>query len=408
MDRPGQAQKESDFFDSTTAYGIYPGYGNPNLFLFPFSLLACSLQHSPMQSAPISIPVTLGKSPYEILVGKGLIGRAGELAAGVIKPCLSVIISDDRVGPLHGEKLLTVLRAAGFDAHLLTVPAGEASKSMQCAAGLCDRLIELGLDRKSALFALGGGVIGDLGGFVASIHYRGIPVIQIPTTVVAQVDSSIGGKTGVNSSLGKNLIGTFHQPRLVIADTSLLDTLPERVFREGLAEVIKHAVIADATMLSEIPPKEGENLPPLIARNAAIKARIVSEDEFETKGTRALLNFGHTVGHAVESVTGYGTLSHGECVAIGMIAALDLSVRLAGLPRDQADTVRQTIVACGLPTAIPSDLPIDQILSALRRDKKFDVGAVRFVLTGKLGSAYVSDKVTLDDVTGALARLRNS
>ena len=355
---------------------------------------------------PITIPVTLQDSPYEILIGEGLLGQAGELASKVIKPCRSVIITDDRVGPLHGAKLLSSLNASGFDAHLLTVKAGESSKSMESAAGLCDRLIELGLDRKSAVFALGGGVIGDHAGFVASIHYRGIPVVQIPTTVVAQVDSSIGGKTGVNSPLGKNLIGTFHQPRLVIADTSLLGTLPEQIFREGLAEAIKHAVIADAGMLSELPPKEEADLATLIARNAGIKARIVSEDEFETKGTRALLNFGHTIGHAIESVAGYGSLSHGECVAIGMIAALDLSVRLADLPQAEADSVKKTIVASGLPTSLPKGLPIDQILAALQRDKKFDAGAIRFVLTKQLGSAFVSDKVTLEDVTGAVERLK--
>jgi 3-dehydroquinate synthase len=354
-----------------------------------------------MSSSPAAVSVALQDAPYEILIGDGLLERAGELAAKVMPPCRCAVISDDRVAPLHGEKLLTSLKSAGFGAHLLTVPAGEASKSMEIVAGLCDRLIGLGLDRKSALFALGGGVIGDLAGFVASIYYRGIPVIQVPTTVVAQVDSSVGGKTGVNSSLGKNLIGTFHQPRLVIADTATLATLPDRIFREGLAEVIKHAVIADASMLDDLPPKAGAKdavLPALISRNVAIKARIVAEDQFETKGTRALLNFGHTIGHAVEAVAGYGTLSHGECVAIGMIAALDLSVRLAGLPADQADWVKAVITACGLPTAIPKDLPSDSILAAFRRDKKFDRGAIRFILTGELGSAFVSDRVTLDDV----------
>jgi 3-dehydroquinate synthase len=356
----------------------------------------------------ISIPVALQDAPYEILIGEGLLEHTGELAARVIKQCRAVIITDDQVGPLHSEKLLKTLKAAGFEAHLLTVPAGEASKSMEQAARLCDRLIELGLDRKCAVFALGGGVIGDLAGFVASIHYRGIPVIQIPTTVVAQIDSSIGGKTGVNSRLGKNLIGTFHQPRLVLSDTTLLSTLPDRIFREGLAEAIKHAVIADASMLSGLPPKKGDNLAALIAQNAAIKAWIVSEDEFETKGMRALLNFGHTIGHAIESVAGYGTLSHGECVAIGMVAALDISVRLAGLPQDQADRVTTAIKACGLPTTLPGGLQIDQILAALQRDKKFDAGAIRFVLTKQLGSAFVSDKVSLRDVTEAVERLRRS
>ncbi len=360
-----------------------------------------------MPSSPVTVPVNLHDSPYDIVIGQGLLASAGEAAAKVVKPCPCAVISDETVAPLHAEQLMNSLSASGFTPHLLVIASGEASKSMTSAAGLCDRLIELGLDRKAAVFAFGGGVVGDLAGFVASIHYRGIPVIQCPTTVVAQVDSSIGGKTGVNSHLGKNLIGTFHQPRLVLSDTATLSTLPERIFREGLAEVIKHAVISDEAMLALLPPDRSSNPTPLVARNASIKAGIVAEDEFETKGTRALLNFGHTIGHAIESVAGYGALSHGECVAIGMIAALDLSVRLAGLPQDQADRVKEVIRACGLPTTIPADLPTEEILAALARDKKFDRGAIRFVLTRELGSAFVSDKVTLDDVTGAVERLRN-
>ena len=360
-----------------------------------------------MSAEITSIPVLLKDTPYEILIGNGIFARAGELATKAITPCLCAVITDDVVASLHAETLMAALKSSGFDPRLLIIPTGEASKSMAVAAGLCDRLIEEGLDRKSALFALGGGVVGDLAGFVASIHYRGIPVVQLPSTVVAQVDSSIGGKTGVNSLLGKNLIGTFHQPHLVITDTALLCTLPDRIFREGLAEAIKHAVIADASLLKVLPPDATAELTPLIARNAAIKAQIVAEDEFETKGTRALLNFGHTIGHAIESVAGYGALSHGECVSIGMIAALDLSVRLTGLPQEQADQVKHVITACGLPTSIPTDLPTDKILAALSRDKKFDRGSIRFVLTKELGSAFVSDKVTLDDVTRAVERLRS-
>ena len=359
-----------------------------------------------MTAEIIQVPVALQATLYNILIGQGILAKAGEYSAAVLKPCLCAVISDEIVAPLHAERLLTSLKEAGFTPHLLTIPAGEASKSMAQASELCDRLIQLGLDRKSAIFALGGGVVGDLAGFVASIHFRGIPVIQVPTTVVAQVDSSIGGKTGVNSHLGKNLIGSFLQPSLVLADTATLATLPERVFQEGLAEVIKHAVIADATMLDLLPPDRETDLSPLIARNAAIKATIVAQDEFETKGTRALLNFGHTIGHAVESVAGYGALSHGEAVAIGMIAALDLSVRLAGLSAEEAQRVETVIKACGLPTTIPVNLSTEALLSALGRDKKFDQGAIRFVLTKQLGSAFVSDKVTLTDVTGAIERLR--
>jgi 3-dehydroquinate synthase len=353
----------------------------------------------------ITVPVPLKNSPYEILIGSGILAQTGQLACKALKPCRCVVISDETVANLHGNAVVESLRKAGFEPHLLTLPAGEASKSMAVAADLCDRMIRLGLDRKSAVFALGGGVVGDLAGFVASIHYRGIPVIQLPTTVVAQVDSSIGGKTGVNSALGKNLIGTFHQPRLVVSDTATLTTLPERIFQEGLAEAIKHAVIADVAMLDLLPPNRSSDLNSLIARNAAIKARIVGEDEFETKGTRAFLNFGHTIGHAIEAVAGYGKLSHGECVAIGMIAALDLSTHLAGLPTDQVDRVKNVLIACALPTTLPADLTTESILVALGRDKKFDRGAIRFVLTKQLGSAFVSDKVTLHDVTASIGRL---
>lgn len=373
---------------------------------FAFSLNPQAFSLFEMSSEHLTVPVALRDNPYDVLVGRGLLEQAGALSTKVITPSRCAVISDDQVAPLHAENLLASLNNAGFDAHLITVPAGEASKSMEMAASLCDRLISIGLDRKSVLFALGGGVIGDLAGFVASIHYRGIPIIQVPSTVVAQVDSSIGGKTGVNSPLGKNLIGTFHQPRLVISDTTLLDTLPERIFREGLAEVIKHAVIADATMLATLPPARTGDLSQLIADNAMIKSRIVAEDQFETKGTRALLNFGHTLGHAIEAVAGYGTLSHGECVAIGMIAALNLSVSIAGLPQAQADRVKAIITACGLPTSVPGDLGEDKILAALSRDKKFDRGAIRFVLTKELGTAFLSNKVTLEDVTEALRRLK--
>ena len=354
----------------------------------------------------LTVPVALTASPYQVVIAQDLLSKAGTHAAAVLKPCLCAVITDEIVAPLHAARLLASLWDAGFTPHLLTIPAGEASKSMAQASALCDRLIELGLDRKSALFALGGGVVGDLAGFVASIHFRGISVIQLPTTVVAQVDSSIGGKTGVNSPLGKNLIGSFHQPILVLADTATLATLPEEVFQEGLAEVIKHAVIADAGMLDLLPPSRKSDLSPLIARNVAIKAGIVSQDEFETKGTRALLNFGNTIGHAEESVAGYGAYSHGEAVAIGMIAALDLSVRLAGLPAKEALRVQAVIDACGLPVSIPASLSTDALLAALGRDKKFDQGAIRFVLTKQLGSAFLSNEVTLADVTGAIERLR--
>lgn len=360
-----------------------------------------------MSENPLIVPVALKTSPYEILIATGGLAHVGKFAKSRVKPCRCAIISDDVVASLHAQPLIKSLEEEGYSPTLFILPHGESSKSMVQAATLCDRLIDAGLDRKSAIFALGGGVIGDLAGFVASIYYRGIPVIQIPTTVVAQVDSSIGGKTGVNSPLGKNLIGSFHQPSLVITDPAILHTLPDYLFNEGLAEVIKHAVIADAAMLELLPPlKDSEDFSALIARNIAIKAAIVTQDEFETTGTRALLNFGHTIGHAVESVAGYGTYSHGEAVAIGMIAALNLSVNLAGLDPTQADRVSTVIKKCGLPTSIPSNLSTQELVTALGRDKKFDEGAMRFVLISQLGSAFVSDQVNLRDVISVIDHLK--
>ncbi|MGA0849342.1 MAG: 3-dehydroquinate synthase family protein, partial [Chthoniobacterales bacterium] len=249
--------------------------------------------------APIEVPVAIPGQSCRVLVGPGLLARTGALAreCGLHGTC--AVITDENVGRLHGDAVMASLEAAGNKAVLLTVPAGEKSKCLTTAEDLCDRMIAAGLDRSSFVVALGGGVVGDLAGFVAAIYHRGIPFVQIPTTIVAQVDSSIGGKTGVNARAGKNLIGAFHQPRLVLADTDTLATLPDREYREGFAEVIKHGVIRDAAMLDELDPAAPrESLAPLVARNIAIKAAIVAEDEHERTGTRALLNFGHTVAHA--------------------------------------------------------------------------------------------------------------
>jgi 3-dehydroquinate synthase len=278
---------------------------------------------------------------------------------------------------------------------------------MTVAENLIDRLLDAGLDRGAFVVALGGGVVGDLAGFVAAIYLRGIPCVQIPTTIVAQVDSSVGGKTGVNARAGKNLIGAFHQPRLVLADTITLETLPDREYREGFAEVIKHAVIRDAAMLDELDPAAPRaSLAPLIARNIAIKAAIVSADETERTGQRALLNFGHTVGHAVENVAGYGRLLHGEAISLGLCAALEISQRKYGLPDADAGRVREKLQAYGLPLTMPSDLDTEALLAAMRHDKKFSEGRIRYVVTPKLGEAFVADDVTEADIRTAIDSLR--
>ena len=352
------------------------------------------------------VPVALSKNPYEIIVGNGILSHAGELAAEILPLGRCALVTDANVAPLYAETVSGSLEAAGFAPTLITIPAGEKSKSLSIAESVCDRMISAGLDRGTFVAALGGGVIGDLAGFVASIYYRGIPHVQIPTTVVAQVDSAIGGKTGVNAREGKNLIGSFHQPVLVIADPQTLRSLPDREFNEGAAEVIKHAVIRDAEMLDDLAGSVRTALPALIARNARIKAAIVAEDEFEKLGVRALLNFGHTVGHAVEKAGGYGRFLHGEAVSLGIVAALHLSVRQAGLLQAEADKVLEMLRAFDLPVRLPADIPTEALMEALFKDKKFEAGAIRFVLTGRLGSAFVANGVSEEAIRAAIDAMR--
>jgi len=347
------------------------------------------------------VPVPLARSPYNVHVGPGLLRDAGALAATVIKPQRCALITDSNVAPLYAGQVEKSLGDAGFHVTTLVSPAGEKSKSMAEASSLCDRMIAAGLDRSSCLVALGGGVVGDLAGFVAAIYYRGIPFIQIPTTVVAQVDSSVGGKTGVNAPGGKNLIGAFHQPRLVVADTDTLATLPEREFNEGFAEIIKHAAIRDFEMLDAL-----DDLPALVARNVAIKAAIVVEDEFETLGVRALLNFGHTIGHGIENAAGYGRFLHGEAIALGLVAACRLSVSKAGLPESDCERILSALARYNLPRSLPPDIPVENILRALQKDKKFRAGTIRFVLLKRPGDAFVSDEVTEADILRQIEALR--
>lgn len=355
----------------------------------------------------IEVPVDIPGQPCRILAGPGLLTRAGELSAEAGLRGACAIITDENVERLHGAAVLKAFESAGYTARLLAVPAGEKSKSLATVENLADRMISNGLDRGSFVVALGGGVVGDLAGFVAAIYHRGIPFVQIPTTIVAQVDSSIGGKTGVNARAGKNLLGAFHQPRLVLADTETLATLPDREFREGFAEVIKHAVIRDAAMLPELDPTAPRpSLAPLIARNIAIKAAIVSADEREESGLRALLNYGHTIGHAIENVAGYGRFLHGEAISLGLCAALEISQRKFGLPEADAAAVRRKLADFGLPLTLPDDLPTDALLAAARRDKKFTGGAIRFVVCPRLGEAFVAENVTEEDLRQSIKSLR--
>jgi 3-dehydroquinate synthase len=279
------------------------------------------------------------------------------------------------------------------------------AKSMTQAAALCEKMSAAGLDRRSFLVSLGGGVISDLAGFVASIFLRGIPYVSIPTTLLAQVDSCIGGKTGVNSPAGKNLIGTFHHPILVIADTDTLQTLPERIWNEGFAEAIKHGIIRDPELFKMLATVDRRDPAEFIARNVSIKAGIVAADEREKTNTRSLLNFGHTVGHAIEYAAGYGNMLHGEAISLGMVAAAQISVRRAGLSLGEASRIKAALQAQHLPTALPKDFPRPRIFNALSRDKKFEDGQIRFVVAHEIGRASISSEVTLEDLQSAVAEL---
>ena len=269
-------------------------------------------------------------------------------------------------------------------------------------------MIAAGLDRQSFVVGLGGGMIGDISGFVAAIYHRGIPHVQIPTTLLAMVDSSIGGKTGVNTRDGKNLIGAIHHPVLVIDDLDVLKTLPRREFNQGFAEIIKHAAIADAKMfqiLQRWKAGEASALQRLIKRNIRIKSKIVAKDERDRTGERALLNFGHTVGHAIERAGNYREFLHGEALSLGIIAACAISIRRAGLSPDKRDAVVDLLGQFDLPTRLPKKFPRAKIFNALRFDKKFEGGKIRFVVTPRIGAAHVATNVTMADIREAINEL---
>lgn len=340
-----------------------------------------------------------------MLVGNGLLEQIGRLIAEKLKGPACAVVSDEKVAALYAEKVLASLSGAGFRSALLTVPAGEQSKTMQSAERICSGMIEAGLDRSSFVVALGGGMVGDLAGFVAAIYHRGIPCVQAPTTLLAQVDSSIGGKTAVNPSAGKNLIGAWHQPALVVSDVDTLASLPAREMRQGFAEIVKHAVIRDAEMFEQLQRFDRSDWPALIQRNVEIKAAIVAADERETTGERALLNFGHTIGHAIERAGEYQDLLHGEAIGLGIVAACEISVRKSGLSEAERERIVATLERFELPTRLSPDFPREKILSAVRLDKKFARGEVRFVVVPKIGSACLATDVTIADVKAAVALL---
>jgi 3-dehydroquinate synthase len=351
-----------------------------------------------------TIRVNLGPRSYDIAIDQGDLGRfARERAA---KSALAVVISDANVEK-HARAAGSALKNAGFQVELATVPAGEASKCLAEAERLYDRLAELNADRNTLIVAVGGGVIGDLAGFVAATYNRGLPLLMIPTTLLAMVDSSVGGKVGVNHAKGKNLIGAFHQPLGVWIDTAMLATLPEREFRSGLAEVVKYGVILDADFFSwqeqnadAILRRDPKAIGQVVERCCKLKAGVVEQDEREETGLRAVLNYGHTFAHAFETAGGYGNWLHGEAVAAGMICASRLAAR-SKLISDELTNRQVTLLKkFGLPVA-PHPWPPDVLIAAMRRDKKAQAGKLRFVLPRRLGEVAVFDDVSEADVIAA-------
>lgn len=361
-----------------------------------------------------TIRVELAERSYLISVGPGVLAASGSLLAeaGARR---GVVVADSGVLGTHALAVADSLRHSGIEVTTIPVACGEGSKSVTEAARIWETLADAAVDRATHVLAVGGGVVGDLAGFVAATFARGLPVWQVPTTLVAQVDSAIGGKTGINLRGGKNLVGAFWQPRGVIADVDTLATLPRREFESGLAEVVKYGVILDADFFDRlesradaIRARDPEELERIVATSAALKAAVVSRDERETTGLRAILNYGHTFGHAYETLTGYGTLLHGEAVAIGMADAAELAVRLGRVPPAFARRQDALLEALGLPTRLSAG-PVPaagEMVAVMARDKKTLHGRLRFVLPTRLGHVELVDGVDPALVTAVLERNR--
>lgn len=360
---------------------------------------------------PWRLDVALGERSYPILIGQGMLENAAEHLCA-LNPSQVVVVTHPQLAQWYGEPLQASLQQAGLHAYLLTVPPGERTKRWEVAGRALRWMAQRALDRRCVVVALGGGVVGDLAGFVAACYLRGVRYVQIPTTLLAQVDSSVGGKTGVNLPEGKNLVGAFHQPSLVLIDPETLRTLPRRQFRAGLAEVLKYGLIADPLLWelvnTEAPSLrrgECERIGEIVYRCCLMKARIVSEDETE-QGVRAILNFGHTVGHALEAVGGYGRLLHGEAVAIGMVSAALVGEIVGVTPAGTAQQIARSLRALGLPVALPAKVEFDSLLQVMSRDKKAREGRVRFVLLERIGQARLPIAVNEEEVLRALGQHR--
>lgn len=352
-----------------------------------------------------------GFAPYEVVVGRGLLAEAGDRIAPFARG-RTVIISDETVAALHGPTLTASLEAAGVSTQMIMVPPGEGSKSFAELERVLDALLAIGLDRKDVVVALGGGVVGDLAGLAAALYMRGIDFVQVPTTLLAQVDSSVGGKTAIDTPRGKNLVGAFHQPRLVLADIDVLATLPPVQLRSGWAEVLKHGLICDPNFFDWLAAEgavgaqgDAEALTRAVVRSVEIKSAIVGEDERES-GRRALLNLGHTFGHAVEAELGFeeAALAHGEAVALGCVLAFQYSARLGLCEVETAARVEAVIAAAGLPTQLSQagQFEAEALIALMAGDKKAEAGRVTLVLAKGIGEAFVEKTVDVADLTAFL------
>jgi 3-dehydroquinate synthase len=361
-----------------------------------------------------TVTVSLGERSYDIVIGHQILNTLEDVARKLGLGSKEMIITSTTLWPLYGKTVHDSLASRGFDVSVAAISDDEQSKSLETVTSLYDKLLKNEFDRSSGIVAVGGGVVGDIAGFAAATFMRGIRFVQVPTTLLAQVDSSVGGKTGVNHPKAKNLVGAFHQPVLVWTDVSTLLTLPERELRSGLAEVIKYAVIADPKLFamlqrtaSSFSKASSEALIEIVSRCCSIKARIVEEDETE-HGIRSILNYGHTIGHALEALTNYRRYTHGEAVAIGMIAAAKISREIDTMDQDTVKPLEGLVKAAGLPTLIDPTIDPHEVVHQLNRDKKRLDGRVRWVLPQTIGKVFVTDEVPPDVVLSVLKNMTTS
>jgi 3-dehydroquinate synthase len=362
------------------------------------------------------IRVNLPQQSYDIAIASQGLDQLGQAIANLNLGKKVLVVSNPAIFRHYGERAIASLQSAGFEVNSCTIPAGERYKTLTSIQKLYDAALENRLERSSTLVALGGGVIGDMTGFAAATWLRGINFVQVPTTLLAMVDAAIGGKTGVNHPQGKNLIGAFHQPRLVLIDPQVLNTLPVREFRAGMAEVIKYGIIWDAQLFAQMEQSDRLDqlryldtglLQEILSRSCQAKADVVSKDEKEA-GLRAILNYGHTIGHAVESLTGYRVVNHGEAVAIGMVAAGQLSVNLQLWEQAAQERQLALIQKTGLPTQLPAGVDIEAIIDSLQTDKKVKAGRVRFVLPTQIGAVTVTDQVPAEQIRQVLRQMQST